>query len=686
MNFDEFVQQLQADVIERIHEGSGDNTFKENVLTQVLFEHLIDLGALDDGTACYCELKTSSGYIKANGYYYDDEEETLSLFITIPGGGTGSVYNIGKLELQQALDRVQRFFKAAINGLYKDVEQSSERCSMLRHICDVRKQIAQIRIFVLAAGVVLDKYADSTVINKYRYEFKIQVWDLQRIFRCVASGKSYESSVIDFEEKFGETISCISMKERVAEYISYVAIIPGYILSEIYGEYGSRLLELNVRSFLQVNGKVNKGIRSTLRTEPERFLAYNNGISASAEEMELIDHKNGIYEIRKIKGLQIVNGGQTVASIHRAAKIDKADLTNVYVQAKITIVDSGKLEEIVPLIARYANSQNKINEADFSANEPYHVELERLSERIWTPGEQSRWFFERARGQYQVSKFREATTPARKRKFEQTLPSSQKFSLTDLAKYINSWECYPYLVSTGSQKNFVKFMEELRKKYGKEWKPDVDYYKELIGKAILFKSTDNIVKKLKIPAFKANVVTYSISYLAYRTLERVNFLRIWQNQTISEGLAEALYEWCPKILDKILESAGSSNVGEWCKNPKCWTHVSSLQLDIPQKLQEEIDAEEILPQNAGKGAKVEGELSSEDKENLIKAMNITATEWLKIHGWGESTGKLARWQSGIALTLSGYAVGGWSKVPSVKQARQAVKILEIYTAMIKKEA
>jgi hypothetical protein len=433
------------------------------------------------------------------------------------------------------------------------------------------------------------------------------------------------------------------MKERVADYISYVAIIPGYILSDIYGEYGSRLLELNVRSFLQVNGKVNKGIRMTLRDEPERFLAYNNGISASAEDLELIERKNGVYEIKKIKGLQIVNGGQTVASIHRAAKIDKADLSKVYVQAKITIVDSGKLEEIVPLIARYANSQNKINEADFSSNEPYHVELERISERIWAPGEQSRWFFERARGQYQVLKCREATTPARKKKFEKTLPSTQKFNLTDLAKYINSWECYPHLVSTGSQKNFVKFMDELRKKHGKEWKPDVDYYKDLIGKAILFKSTDSIVKKLKIPSFKANVVTYAISYLAHRTLGRINFQKIWQKQAISEGVQEALINWCPLIFDEILESAGNSNVGEWCKNPKCWMHISSLNLEMPEKLQQEIDAEEIISYTPNNSSNVNDNLSSEDRENLIKVMKISAAEWLEIHGWGVSIGTLAKW-------------------------------------------
>jgi AIPR protein len=185
----------------------------------------------------------------------------------------------------------------------------------------------------------------------------------------------------------------------------------------------SLLLELNVRSFLSARGKINSGIRRTLREEPDRFLAYNNGIVVTVDELETITLEDRRPAIRSLRGLQIVNGGQTTASIHRARKVDRADISSVMVPAKITRIDPAHQEEVVRNISRYANTQNVIQMADFSANEPFHIEIERLSERIWCPGEQGRWFYERARGQYQVAKSNAAATRGRRRRFNEQTPT-----------------------------------------------------------------------------------------------------------------------------------------------------------------------------------------------------------------------------------------------------------------------
>lgn len=224
---------------------------------------------------------------------------------------------------------------------------------------------------------------------------------------------------------------------------------------------GSRLLELNVRSFLQARGKVNRGIRDTILSDPGHFLAFNNGISVTAEELGVQRSSDGSLSIRSIKGLQIVNGGQTVASIHRAKNRDKADLSRIAVQAKITVVEPGHQDDLVPFISRYSNTQNKVNETDFSANHPFHVRIQKLSEQIWAPGETSRWFYERARGQWEVARAREGTTPARVRAFDQKAPRKQKVDKTLLAKAVNAWSERPHVVSLGGQKNFVRFMEDV---------------------------------------------------------------------------------------------------------------------------------------------------------------------------------------------------------------------------------
>jgi hypothetical protein len=227
------------------------------------------------------------------------------------------------------------------------------------------------------------------------------------------------------------------LSDNVTEYQAHLTIIPGELLFILYDQYGARLLERNVRSFLQAKGKVNRGIRDTLRNEPARFMAYNNGISITAQHVE-IEALSGGPAITRIKGLQIVNGGQTTASIYRARKTDKVDLSNVFVPAKISVVPLELLDTLAPRIAQFANTQNPVQIADFSANDPFHIELERLSKAIWMPGEQGKWFYERARGQYQMAQATEGTTPARLRRFKERTPPTRRFTKIDAAKYLNT--------------------------------------------------------------------------------------------------------------------------------------------------------------------------------------------------------------------------------------------------------
>src|SRR6185437_6816110 len=260
---------------------------------------------------------------------------------------------------------------------------------------------------------------------------QFQIWDMERLFRNLAAGRPHEAIEINLEEMLGEGLACLPLPATEEDYQAYLCVVPGDLLYRMYDEYGPRLLELNVRSFLQARGKVNRGIATTIREEPGHFFPYNNGLSMTAAEVRIKPLKGDRQGLTYIRGLQIVNGGQTTASIHRARKTDGEDLSRVFVQAKITVVDGDKLEEMVPKISRYANSQNVVNEADFSANHPYHIEIERLAATTWIPGEQGRWFYERARGQYQVAKAKAARTPAQKKLFERQTPSGRRFAKTD---------------------------------------------------------------------------------------------------------------------------------------------------------------------------------------------------------------------------------------------------------------
>jgi len=375
------------------------------------------------------------------------------------------------------------------------------------------------------------------------------------------------------------------MPESQADYSAYVAIIPGEILCKIYAEYGSRLLERNVRSFLQAKGNVNKGIRQTILKEPHRFLAYNNGISATAEAVQLVDLPNGGQGIVGIRDFQIVNGGQTTASLYQAVRKDKADISGIYVQTKLTVVDRDRMDEIVPLISRYANNQNKVNEADFSANDPFHIRIEELSRTIWAPAvdgiqRQTRWFYERARGQYADAKNREST-PAKQKAFTLTHLNAQKFTKTDLAKFEHTWDQLPHIVSLGAQKNFAKFTVSLTEKSHPE--PDETYFTHLIAKAILFKSTEKIVGNEEFGGYRANIVTYTLAYLSYKTRQDIDLDKIWKQQSLTPSLQQAIQVISREVHQVITNPPDGRNVTEWCKKESCWRAIQ----EIPAKIFED---------------------------------------------------------------------------------------------------
>ena len=105
------------------------------------------------------------------------------------------------------------------------------------------------------------------------------------------------------------------------------------------------------------------------------FFAYNNGITATAENIETVESPNGLL-LTGMRNFQIVNGGQTTASIHAALRNKEVDLDRVFVQMKLSIVNTDRAQEIVPKISEYANTQNRVSAADFFSNHPFHIRTE----------------------------------------------------------------------------------------------------------------------------------------------------------------------------------------------------------------------------------------------------------------------------------------------------------------------
>ena len=676
-----FCKTVLEEVNDRIEAGNVDGgPYSQNAFTGWVMDYLSEVGMTDSPNICHYEGVWGRGQAKINisGFSFSEDEDRLDIFTTLYIGNSDPV-TITKDEIAKSAVYAARFYEAACNGFHENLEPASVVAGLSKRVKDHSAKIARVRVFILTDGVAVAKK-----IRKFEVEgtpFDFEVFDLSRLFKVMQPGQAPEQIAIDFVEEFDGAIPCLQMPNQVNSYSAYLAIFPGDILFKIYDEYGPRILELNVRSFLSARGKVNTGIRKTLRESPDCFLAYNNGIVITVENIDTIKMSDGSLAIKSVTGMQIVNGGQTTASIHRAKKIDKLDISSVQVPAKITVIMADKLSEMVGNISKYANSQNPVQIADFSANEPFHVKIEELANTIWCPGEEKRWFYERARGSYQVALARAGSTKAKIDRFKNSNPPQLRFTKIDLAKYLNAWDQKPGQVSRGAQKNFDFFMQGLRNGRS-DWLPDADYYRSLIAKAILWRSAHAMVLKEReagrIIAQPANVTAYLVSSFSWATGGNVNFNLIWERQCLSESLVNLLRSWAHLIDNQLQTGAGGRMISEYAKAKKnsepCWEYIKSTKFAFPEELPPELSSKPSG--KLGKGNKEET-ISPDDFKNIEICKEIDGATWLAIHAWGKKTGELQRWQYGIAHTLAGYAAEGWTKGPSTKQARHGVAIIDL---------
>ncbi|MFZ2630530.1 MAG: AIPR family protein [Desulfosalsimonadaceae bacterium] len=655
--------------IEELIKNRDEETSWEGCYSEMLIEQLTEAGELDDGEVCEHKRKG----VKINGYSYGSDIDTIDIFTVFCSKKVPSI-TISKNQIQGELDKAENFLqKCLTEGYFNLIPEASPVLDLALILHERRETLEQARIIFFTdcrAGSV--SFPEKTIGNT---RITFQVWDIQRMHQMLNSGNKREPIEIDFKKDFDQSIPCLEISNGNKDYKTVLGVFPGDVLADLYEKYGARLLERNVRAFLQARGKVNKGIRATLNTEPDMFLAFNNGITGTAENIRLEENDNGLLGITYLKDFQIVNGAQTTASLYHTRKKDKVDLSSAFVQAKICIVDDAKqIDAIVPLISRYSNSQNKVNEADFYANDPFHIEIETLSRTIWAPAQASfnqltHWFYERSRGQYNDEKAK--LTPAQLKKFNLENPVNQKFTKTDLAKFENTWSQFPWIVSLGSQKNFRDFSARLSERKG--FKADSDYFQKLVARAILFKSAEKIVSRLAYGGYRANIVTYSLAWLSFLSYQRIDLDKIWRKQSLSKSLSVTVEKLSQTVQQHITNPPGGRNITEWCKKEECWKKL--IEIDPPIKIS---DIAEDQTASFGSGYRppekgIDGP-DENDQQIIADVMTVDSDKWFAIAQWAKQTDNLYAWQRSIAFGIGQLRAKG--RKPSRKQAIQGKRILE----------
>ena len=665
---DKSLNQFYLDFMEEVQLASDMETSgwtKDDFLTSIMLEYLEEAGEVTDPIMC----PFRSHGLQLNAYAIAEDYTSLDLFVCV-NSDNESPRSVSQAEVDAAIKRAIQLYQKAVNDLYTSFEKDNDTYEFAVTVNREKETIKTVRICALTNGLVKPIPFQNITLGDTEISFAI--WDIDRLYRCVSSGKMRETIEIDFEDKYGVTIPCIE-NNASDKYSVYLAIISGDLLAALYGEYRDRLLEKNVRSFLQVKGAVNKGIRDTLRDEPDMFLAYNNGISVTAESVEIVRDENGKPSIRRIRDMQIVNGGQTTASIFNAHHDKKiaADLSRVFVQMKLSVITSPEnMDEIVPRISAFANTQNKVQVADFSANDPYHRRIEELSRTIWAPAQNGmkpmNWFYERARGQYADMLSREGTT-LRRKQFKETHPV---FTKTDLAKYENTWDQMPYFVSEGAQKNFRRFTMRLNEH--KSLIPDEKYYRNLIAKAILFRRTEKLVEQQKYGGYRANIVTYTLSFLSFKAAQRIDLDKIWREQSLSMALEKEIIAVSALVREVIINPPGGANVGEWCKKEKCWDTIKECDYSITDKLQEELVAVGYTSPKPVPTSSIES-LTEEDKKIIDEAAAVPAETWFALSKWAKETNNFQPWLRSMLFSVG--TLTGRGRKPSIKQSKHALKAL-----------
>ncbi len=660
MEIDIYYKKLKQEIeTKQLAKELGDS--KEQIFTRYATDLLKQKDETDNVSVAYdSETNSRKNPHKINAFAIDDSSQTLDLFVTIYKVGA-KCPAISEEEVKKASAEITSFYnKASQNDYALKIAESSEIfdcANALAYDESLKENLSNIRIFILTNGSYKGDSLPATHIDEKQVSYKIV--DINYLYEL--SEDANAPIVVDFIQRGYKNVACISAGADNDTYQAYLAIVPGALIADLYGDFKTRLMENNVRQFLQSTGKVNKGIKDTIINKPTMFLAYNNGIAATASSIEL--DKSGRY-ITKIEDFQIVNGGQTTASLFYTREENPVvNLNKVFVQVKLSVIKKkSQFKEIVESISRCANMQNKVNEADFYANDPSLIALEKLSRFMMVDANKnnqtsSYWFFERTKGQYKNMRIKDGFTRTRERQFDLKYPKNQMFTKYDLAKYINSYdlvtECAtdrngvnevryivgPHSVCKGNEKNYEFY--RLRNLPAPDKITNI-YFEDLIAKAIIFQDADRRYGTKSgnhIGDIKKTVVPYTIALLRLLTDNKINLYKIWLNQCLSDELSDFIYGMMKQVDAFIMEMSPDKRYEEWGKKEDCWEKIKAHEWSFNlNKIKKDLIDEKNPP--------VRKLLTQTEDEEATAAYNRSYVEsipteiWEKTYIWGEESGLL----------------------------------------------
>lgn len=623
---------FRTDLLDDAKDDEGFIT-QSNLLSQVI-PSMLDAKLVDSEDYNESYLNDKHDNLKLNAYSVNASGERLQLFIidesTIDETSKDDELLISqKSDYESQFKRVDKIIKKAFNGqLFTSIQDSDKAKVLASKLESIEgfKEFDVIEIFLISLTVTYSKQGKTPQPRSIHFKeekinrvFKSEeidskkeilvikkLVDLNFLFNVMVSRGHREVLTIDFNKTFDYSIEAIKAAENES-FASYLCVLKADVLADLYKQYSSRLLEKNVRSFLDFKG-VNKGIKDTIRKEPEKFIAYNNGLTITATSVKTYEKKRKLY-IESLTDFQIVNGGQTTATIYFSKK-DGLDVSDVQVMAKINVAkqtNDKELEELINNISEFSNAQSKVSKVDLRSRNPQLIKIKTLSESVLTPSSH-KWFFERSKGEFSTMLRKAGNNKARVKK---EFPNERKFTKELMAKFYSAWGDEPYMVKKGGERIFRHFIEQLSPDENSGITPptiDRLYYEDIISKIILFRKMEKLhgSGKNAIGQIRSAVIPYSLSVL-YHYTDKVgkafDMSIIWRQEGLEDDLGRFLYNLMYLMNDLIKQYSLSDDYGEYSKKPELWENIQKCK-EIEMFMSTH-DSTKILDKYRNKGRKLE---------------------------------------------------------------------------------
>lgn len=685
-NIEEFKTNL---ILQLQSEAMLDNISEREAFVNYVSERMLDAGEIQESIQYlhYEGVGKNRRTLQIDGYCVDDLSSSLILFVVDYLSGS---------EITLTTTDIVKFYKRAegylenIDYILEVGEESSGGYQLASSIKSEYAQYDNYKIYFITDRNLSMSVSDFAISEINRHKVEHYVWDITHIARIANSEKGREPITIDMTRytSDGKGLPCI-LANKTADYTAYLCIIPGRTLAEIYNTYGGKLLEGNVRSFLQLRGKVNAGIRRTILNEPDNFFTYNNGIAGTAEAIETNVNSNGIGYITSIKDFQIVNGGQTTAALATCLLKDKREnvdekINKIVVQMKLSVVsDEEKSQKLIPLISQYTNSQNAVKNTDMWSNHPLHLRLEAISRKLVAPAHSGKaygtfWYYERTRGQYQQETYK-LTRKSEKNKFLEFNPKSQLLTKTQLGILVNVMNLHPEYASLGGEKSFNKFMDFAVAKWNSsDTYFNDEFYRTVVAVQLLFKCAHDYAGSKKYE-YKANVVEYTLARLFYELQTNPEYSKfsidyevIWRNQKISDVVASQLASIVEIAYAYLTDPERDViNVTEWAKREKCWNRFKEVPIVLNRDFLAELDTIANVKSAHDSARKDLRERKTDDA--MLEVGKYGVAGFKKLVEWDKLEHVLSPDEQSLINVALGMARG---KFPTDRQCKRIVEILD----------